>query len=231
MVAELERAHYVVQDNDLVNTPYVLSLNEKRLMLAVLSKIDPMNLPKKGETFEAVITLAEWRELYGTQSKALYAHLYAACERLADRPALRIPTGGARPAVAPWVSYAEPDPQERVIRVTLVYELLLYLKGFVDQFTQYDLLNVRGLKTFHSIRLYELLCQYKTIGKRRFTVEGFRQVMDPSGKYTRWPDLRRFVIEKAIADINAETDLSISWRQLNPGRRVTDIEFSIKHLV
>ena len=59
MVAELERAHYVVQDNDLVNTPYVLSLNEKRLMLAVLSKIDPMNLPKKGETFEAVITLAE----------------------------------------------------------------------------------------------------------------------------------------------------------------------------
>jgi plasmid replication initiation protein len=217
-----------VQDNELINSPYVLSLNEKRLMNLVISKINPLTLPRTNETFVVCISAHEWRELYGTNSKSLDDDLFNACARLTDRPALRIPNGTDRPALAPWVSYARPNAAQGTITIKLVYELLLYLKGFVDQFTQYDLLNVRKIRSFYSIRVYELLCQYKKMGKRKFKLDDFRAVIDPDNKYPRWPDLRRYVVEKAVLDINNETDLTVAWKQTNPGRKVSEITFSIK---
>jgi plasmid replication initiation protein len=218
----------VVQDNELINTPYILTLNEKRLMLMVISKINPMKMPKPNEVFEVCISIREWRDMFGLTSKTLYDDLYAACGRLADRPALRIDKAHSRPAIAPWISYADPEPEHSHIRVTLVYKLLVYLQGFVDQFTQYDLLNVRNLKSFYGIRIYELLCQYKKIGKRTFELADFRALIDPDNKYPRWPDMRRYIIEKSLTEINRETDLTVSWGQTNPGRKVTAITFSIK---
>jgi plasmid replication initiation protein len=218
----------VVQDNDLINTPYVLSLNEKRLMMLVIAKINPNRMPKKDEVFTATVTIQEWRHHFGTTSKALYSQLYSACEALVDRPALRIPTGGDKPALAPWVSYAEPDKEEQSIEVQIVYNLLLFLKGFAEQFTQYDIANVRDMRSFYSVRIYELLMQYKKVGKRVFKLDDFRALIDPANKYHRWPDLRRYVIDRALKEINAETNLNVAWRQTNPGTKVTNIEFSIR---
>jgi plasmid replication initiation protein len=218
----------VVQDNDLINTPYVLSLNEKRLMMLIIAKINPNRMPKKNEVFTATVTLQEWRSHFGTTSKSLYSQLYKACEALVDRPALRIPTGGDKPALAPWVSYAKPDKEEQSIEVKLVYELLLFLQGFTELFTQYDIANVKDMRSVYSVRLYELLIQYKKIGKRAFKLDDFRAVIDPNNTYHRWPDLRRYIIDRAIADINAETDLHVDWQQSNHGRKVTHIEFVIR---
>ena len=38
-------------------------------------------------------------------------------------------------------------------------------------------------------------------------------------------------IDRAVRDINAETDLIVDWEKTNPGRKTTDIEFSIKKQV
>jgi plasmid replication initiation protein len=227
MNADTERL-VVVQDNDLINTPYALSLNEKRLMMLVISKINPQRLPKENESFATTVTTQEWRHHFGTTSRALSIELYEACESLVDRPALRIPTGNDQPALAPWVSYARPDAKGEGVEVKVVYELMLFLMGFTELFTQYDIANVSNMRSFYSVRIYELLVQYKKLGRRSFKLDDFRALIDPDNKYSRWPDMRRSIVERSVAEINRETDLNVSWKQTNHGRKVTDITFSIK---
>jgi plasmid replication initiation protein len=127
------------------------------------------------------------------------------------------------------VSYAKPDRKEQSVEVKLVYELLLFLQGFTELFTQYDIANVKEMRSVYSVRLYELLIQYKKIGKRSFKLDYFRKVNYPNSSNHRWPDLRPYNIDRAIDEINTETDLRVDWRQSNHGRKVTDIEFAIKH--
>ena len=46
--------------------------------------------------------------------------------------------------------------------------------------------------------------------------------------YNRFPDFRRFVLEKAQLEINELTDIDISFEPIKTGRKVTSIKFTIE---
>jgi plasmid replication initiation protein len=226
-----EHRYKVVHDNQLNSTPYVLTLNEKRLMLLVISRINANKMPARNETWSTTITLSEWRQLYKTTSRSLFRELEQSCETLVDRPAIRIPLEvPGRYALANWVSYAELDRDTQSITVKLVYELLIYLQGMTEQFTKYDLLNIREIRSFYSIRLYELLAQYQHAKQkqRHFTVDEFRAIIDPDNRWPRYADLRRNVIMRGVSDINRKTNLTVDYTTEKTGNKTTGLTFHIK---
>lgn len=46
--------------------------------------------------------------------------------------------------------------------------------------------------------------------------------------YNRFPDLRRYVLEPAMKEINEYTDIDVSYREILKGRKVIKLEFHIK---
>ena len=224
----LPKRQTIVMDNALINAAYSLTLNEKRLLLMVVSQINPMVTPDPTGRFVYCISTDEWRMRFKTRSKSLYTELKAACRTLMDRPAFNIPLGDGRYALAKWSPWAELKPEEGTIEIHIYYELMLYLAGFVDHFTQYDLLNVQSMRSFYAIRLYELLAQYRKVGRRTFDLEEFRSIIDPDGKYPRYQDLRRFIIERGVEEINSRSDMRVMWSPITQGRKTTGVEFGIR---
>ena len=47
-------------------------------------------------------------------------------------------------------------------------------------------------------------------------------------RFYRFPDFRRFVLEKAQSEINELTDINMSFEPIKTGRKVTSIKFIIE---
>lgn len=50
-------------------------------------------------------------------------------------------------------------------------EVMPYLTQLKGQFTKYQLKNIAYFNSVHSIRIYELITQYRSVGNREISVE------------------------------------------------------------
>ena len=100
--------------------------------------------------------------------------------------------------------------------------LLLQLQ---KNFTAYDLKNVVKLGVY-PVRVYELLKQYQTIGKRTLKVGEMKRMFELNDQYKLFGDFFRWVIKPSIRQINKHTDLFISdVEKIKEGRRVVALRF------
>ncbi|MBN4881771.1 replication initiation protein, partial [Providencia stuartii] len=71
------------------------------------------------------------------------------------------------------------------------------------QFTKIVIKNVSTLKSVYSIRLYELLIQFKVIGDRLISIDDFRSMLGlDEKKYATVKSLNQCVIKPAIKELN-----------------------------
>ena len=89
--------------------------------------------------------------------------------------------------------------------------------------------NVLELKSKYAFRLYELLKQYQSIGRRKFSVSELRDLLGvEQGELKLWVHFKTRVLEIAKREINAKTDLVIDYTTKKVGRRIEFIIFSIR---
>ncbi|MEG0198769.1 MAG: RepB family plasmid replication initiator protein, partial [Acinetobacter sp.] len=96
------------------------------------------------------------------------------------------------------------------------------------EFTKYALSDIAGINSGYGIRIYELLVQYRQIGKREISVESLRSMLELGKKYPLFADFKKRVIDTAVDQINECSPLSVSYEQKKTGRKVTHILFSFK---
>lgn len=86
-------------------------------------------------------------------------------------------------------------------------------------YTLIDLKIIRGLKSVYSIALYELGLTH--IGETiEFTCDEIRTYMGcMDGKYSSATDLRRYVAEPAVEEVNEKTDIKVQMQLLKKGSR------------
>ena len=90
-----------------------------------------------------------------------------------------------------------------------------------------DLEIIKGLTSKYSIALYEFLEDYQNIRKKNINLDDFKKFMGLApDTYQNTNDLRRRVIDKAIAEIEAKTPFRVSYTMKKFGRAVNAIEFS-----
>ena len=78
----------------------------------------------------------------------------------------------------------------------------------------------------HGQRLYELLCQWRSVGQREVSIEWLRNAFLLEGKYAALKDFKRWVLEPAVAQINEHSPLWVKWDQRKTGRRVSHLSFT-----
>ena len=114
-----------------------------------------------------------------------------------------------------------------VIELEFSEKLIPYLLQLKECFTRYELKNILFLKNKYSIRIYELMKQYQTIGHRTFTIEELKELLILGDKYAEFKDFNKYVIKQTMEEINNHTDINIKVEQIKKGRRVVSIKYII----
>jgi plasmid replication initiation protein len=81
------------------------------------------------------------------------------------------------------------------------------------------------MSSTYGIRLYELLMQWKSTGKREIEIEWLKKQFELDGSYSAMCDLKKRVIDPAVKDINEHSNYQIKWEQRKTGRKVTHLTF------
>ena len=218
----------VVKSNHIIEASYRLSVAEQRVILSAISQVR-RDKPVTDEVLYSV-TAAEIAQLCGTDPKTAYRDLQTAAERLQTRRVTLLlePDGvtirSKRRRVTCWVQTVDYIDQEGRIEMRFGKDILPYLTGLQREFTRYALSDVAKMTSAYGIRLYEVLVQWPE-GHRVVEVSDLRRWLQLEDRYPLMADLRRWVIEPAIEQINEHSPLMVSWSPRKTGRRVTHLVF------
>ena len=97
-------------------------------------------------------------------------------------------------------------------------------------FTQYLLTQTANLNSVYSVRLYELLVQWKAAVKTpTFDLVTFRQQLGlADNEYKLMGNFKMRVLDVAVNEINEKTDLTVSYTQEKRGRTITGFKFTVR---
>ena len=110
-----------------------------------------------------------------------------------------------------------------------------FLFELKNRYTQYQLYEVLVFKGKYSIRLYEIIRSFilqddLRDGKEKeidFTVEELKKLLCCES-YKRWVDFDRYVLQKAVEEINCTSDImKVSYDTYKKGKVITKINFII----
>jgi plasmid replication initiation protein len=114
----------------------------------------------------------------------------------------------------------------------ITYEIPARIKQAILEPRMYavlDLTVIKQLTSKHAISLYELAKDYVGAEIPSMDIETFRKLMGiEKDQYINFYDLKRRVIDPANAEINENTDIDLSYKTFNEGKKVTTIKFSVK---
>jgi len=216
----------VVKSNALATAAYTLSTTEQKLILAAITQVRR----KEAITDEMLysVTAGELAGMGGFAANHEYRSLKAATERLFQRylTTYAEPNGGARKIQKMhWIQTANYIDDEGRVEIRFGKDILPYLNQLSTQFFEYRLQTVAGMSSNYGIRLYEFFMSWQGAGTQEIEIDWLRKQWELEKKYKAIKDLKKYVIEKAVADVNQHSDLKVTWSQRKTGRRVTHLQF------
>ena len=215
----------IVQHNHLIEARYHLTLQEKRLMCWLASQVRQSDEDFK----EHELSIKEFAELVDVKGDHLYKTLDTITHKLMQKIiTIRSLTerGFAKAALLGGVKYYE---KQGIIKLSFHPYLKPYMLQLRERFTQIRLGDIMGLKSVHSMRIYELTKQYHLIGERTIKIAELRECCGISGEqYKNINDFKRYVLEVSKKEINAKTDILIDYEEIKTSRKITSIKFIIK---
>jgi plasmid replication initiation protein len=216
----------VTQDYELIHAVQRLDVRPKQLLLTAISHVNPQVSPsKQPKPFTVEITAQQWVETWG-ERKNPYRDLKEAAEMLNGKR-FWINNSNLKKSWRNWITGAEYHEREGRITIQLHHDLMPYICGAMPVFSTLKILHIKGLRSFASIRLYELVNQFRKSGVRQISLIDLRDLLATKEAHPRFTDFRRKVLDKAVTEINDKTDLKVTWQPIKQGRSVEMIKFLI----
>lgn len=95
-------------------------------------------------------------------------------------------------------------------------------------FTTFRLRHVYQFRSAHTWKLYENLARWRVGGRWEVKLDELRGLLGVAGKYPRWDSLRLRVVDKAMEEITAFSDLEVTYQAARWGRRVDRLVFYVE---
>lgn len=217
----------VKKDNALINAAYTLTLAEQRLILLSSAQANG----DADELKDITIYAEQYAEAFKVSRQAAYMALKDAADSLFERRfsyERLTPKGNISTAKRRWVGGV--DYVEKEGRIVLQYhkDVIPLLCELKNKFTLYALEQVASLTSVHAVRLYELLIAWRLTGKTPvYELAEFRRKLgiEPD-EYPRMHNFKARVLDPALKQINAHTDINASYEQHKRGRSITGFSFT-----
>lgn len=221
----------VYKSNKVVEAAYKLSLNEQKIILICIAKHDS-NKPLSADD-KFTVTASEFAELTQTDINHVYGVLIEVADNLFNRYVVIEHPNPDRPELKKiktrWISSIGYLSDLATLELSFAVDMLPYLSELKNQFTKYELQNIGGMTSKYGIRLYELLSQYRGIGRREVFIDWLRSHFEIEDNYPVISDFKKRVIDSAVTDINKNSDLNVHAPiYQKSGRKVTSVVFDFK---
>jgi plasmid replication initiation protein len=230
----LKKTEVVVKSNRLIEASYRLSLNEQRIILyaicqcreedKALSPEQPVTIT--AESFTKQFSLSEAQTNVYRQLKEAMAALYIRSVTIHDTdPA----TNKARVRETRWISEKAYIDGSGHIQVIFTSEVIKYISRLEREFTSYQLEKVAKMTSHYAVRIYEILAQYRTTGKRMLNLIWLRNALQiEPNEYKLTANFMDRVLDMAVDQINKHSDITVSYKPRKTSRAITDFEFKIR---
>ena len=219
------RSLVVVKHNKVIEACYQLTLSEQRILLACIAQID-----SKAELigqYRFAVTVSQIEDLAEIENS--YRDVREASERLLKRIIKIDKPDPDKPnleyTLTHWVDSCDYYPKEGKVVLAFSRPIIPYLSQLSHNFTKYKIKNVAKMKSTYSIRLYEWLCQWLSVGDREIGVDWLKTQWQLSDKHQRLSDLKKWVIDVAVEEVNEHSNLWVTYSQRKLGRTVTHFQF------
>jgi len=222
----------VVKGNGLIEASYRLDLSAQRLVLLAVINARDTGAVITPESYIDV-SARDYIDAFNLSRTAGYKTLKAAADALLKGmitlSCVNERTGKPGVEKVRWVSSCQYYESEAFVRVQFTPAVIPNISNLESRFSSYLLKNVSKITSSYTIRMYELLAQYKTIGIRDISLvdlRGFLGADDPS--YDRLDNFKRKVLDLGVKQINELTDLDVSYVPERSGRSIIGYKFKIQ---
>lgn len=220
----------VVKSNRLIDAMVDFTLQENRLFAFAVSLLDRHLVVDPMHNLDLEIPVLAFAEAFELDTSNAYREIEALAEKI-EAKRIQLAPGetldGSRVKTRLLTEQRYLDGEGRIV-FQFNRHLIPHLLGLKERFTTYRIKDVYRFTRASTWRIYEILKSHKSIGKREFEIEDFKRMTATIGKYPRPTDLKARVIDPAIEEINATSDIQVQYEQKKRGRRITGFTFIIR---
>lgn len=228
-MTKIDKSPLIVQSNKLVESRYTLSVGEQRLVFAVASMIHPDDV----DFYPYEIKIRDLASILNIDLNNAYRDADKITDQLMQR-VIVIPEDDG-PLKVGWVSSCKYNNKKGSISFRFDPSLKPYLLQLRRDFTQSKLTILAQFQSIYSIRIYQLLKQYRKIGHREFRVDDLKEILGiDKGKYAQFKQFRAWVLNQAKKEFEKkddagfyQCDLSFILETIREGRKITRVKFII----
>ena len=226
----MAKSNLVVKTHHLNTVLQNLKLAEIRIVqLAVVDARET----GKGLTAETPLRIDALRyaEVFDTTRQNGYLMMKEAEDTLFNRRFSYIDDEG-KLVKSRWLSqvrYLDDEGAIEVVFTPAVVQGITRIDGAEEFFTKYLLEQTATMTSNYSVRLYELLVQWKQAKRTpMFELQEFRgQLGVEDDEYKAMSNFKIRVLDLAVEEINEKSDLNINYTQKKKGRKIIGFTFTV----
>lgn len=229
----MSKKQLVTKDNDLIGASYSLGLAEQRLIfLAIIEAREQNVFINAGKSLR--IYAKSYEKQFSVEKHTSYEAMKRAVNGLyeAGFSYVKIDEASGKPITykSRWVEKIGYADDLGCVELTFASDVIPLITRLDGCYTEYELKQVSSLQSEYAIRLYELMMQWKTVGKvPKIELQDLRNKLgvEPE-QYQTMCNFKARVIDLAINQINDFTDITADYDQHKTGRKVTAFTFKFK---
>nr|WP_181716428.1 replication initiation protein RepM [Psychrobacter sp.]QJS05550.1 RepB [Psychrobacter sp.]QJS05765.1 replication protein [Psychrobacter sp.] len=226
----MSKGNLVVKTNQLNSALQNLSLPEIRIVQ--LAIVDARETNTGLSTDKPLrIDALRYAEMFETTRQNGYKRMKEAEETLFNRRFSYIDDNG-KIVKSRWIQqvrYLDDEGAIELVFTLAVVNGISRIDGAEDFFTSYLLEQTASMYSIYSVRLYELLVQWKAAKQTpMFALDKFRDQLGVGiEEYKAMNDFKKRVLLVAIDEINEKSDIKISYEQVKKGRSIAGFKFKV----
>jgi len=221
----------VNKSNNLITSHFNFSMTEYRILLYAISLVNP-----KGKKFpqEFTINIREFAKLFNIDANPLYTEIKQTLKRKMFPRYITIKMEDGWVGNFHLIDFMKYNDTLGEIELVFSRFAMPLLCDFKGNFTSYHLEQIALFKSAYSIRFYEFAVMHMkaNYGKPTqffITIDELKRRFEITDKYPYYANLKQRVIDKAMMEINAFSNISLRYIEIKKGRSVDQIKLIVKY--
>lgn len=205
------------------------TLNDYQVYINLIAKIGGVDdkgnyLPPEHIKRKYTLSAQEFSNNFNTEISYSYKIIKSAVDKLMKTDIKIKEVGGyARINVC---SYAKYEERKGFIDIEFTDRIIPYLAQVTEKFTLYKLKEISEFKSIYTVRLYELLHDFKDTGYLKISVDNLRKSFGTGDKFKLYGHLKSKTFTYAVKEINNHCHADLDFQEIKEGRKVVAIKFT-----
>lgn len=228
----------VVQHNDLIQGVSKMDAVPLKIFELCVSAIDTKNPPQNNTIY---LSKSELFDFFDVSDTNKYTRFHQSIKKLQEQSILQIQELNDKgkikyKSIVP-IPYVDWNNYNDEVTIRFDIEIMPYLIGLKENFTQYLITDIRKLNSKYSIILYKWLTmnynQYEKYSNSKcknpyIDINDLRKITDTENEYEIMSNFTRRILEEPLNDINENTHYYIEYKKIKRGRSIVGIQFYIE---